>query len=1362
MVGRGSASPKPGSRASLMPADSFHNSHSNRPSTANPSKPCFQFERRGECKFGERCRYSHDLSQSENVTPQNAAQRNPFVESQTVDVPPADGKYQQWKRILRQSSASSRPFPADVARFFQLGRELMEGDISVSQEVVKMLATDPGLRLIQTATEKNIEAASTGRTSLVLWQTQLEPLFQLISHPRLTDSAVLEQQVATIYNYLLGVGGARMTKLFSYIGRLVQSWATVATDTSSVAVIELSLAVLSKILDCNTTNIVNESFYNFVTLFSECFRDSDEPEQALSRLQAEKYLDYMRLRLESGGEIQEWGGVTTKANPVREQFVLQKDLPGHLSAQGPRHDNDHAEIPKIKILPTWEEIMSVRDEYLPTTDSSQWHLRGIRGRLDREFRLMREDTVGQVRDAVFLALEKLRNTSGRREPRVSQNSVRTYTYDEPTAIEATFDRFSGLGLTVCCSQLPAVRQLAAKDRDVWWTQSKRLQVGALVCAVNPAGSALFFAVSKVTMRTKFDNKTRRDETLEDDEAPVQHLTLSDDPEFLYVKLELISTGQEEVGQALRWYQSLGSTSTWCLVEFPGVLLASFKYTLEALQRMYEKPDIPFCKILEPAESSPVEAVMNPPLYARAAGFAFEMTCLSDDGEEMVSSHRQPITPKELASRSSLDPTQAVALLNTLSREVSLIQGPPGTGKSYTGEKIIKVLLENKKRAKLGPILCVCYTNHALDQLLEHLLDGGVDNIMRIGSRSKSERLEGLNLAAVAKASDRTKAEKHRLYEVETSIKSIKRQIDEELINLKAVESWSTLKNHLLAAHPHHHDELFGKVEDEDEEGWTRVVHSSGKQLIDRWLAGGSRGDGRRRAIETLLSSKLARMNHAERRAIHGHWLHTIRSQIIPLIQKLHDEFREAAETRARARHDVDLRCLQDAKVVGVTTTGLARSLSLLQKLRCKVMLCEEAGEVLEAHILTALLPSLEHAILIGDHLQLRPQIQNYELQSTNPRGCQYSLDVSLFERLVKAEDAAELRFPLSILETQRRMHPDIAELVRSTLYPSLKDAEATTKRPGVYGVRDRLFWFHHEKLEAAAASDDPSNTSHSNDFEVEMTVSLVSHLFRQGEYSHGDIAILTPYLGQLHRLRRRMENMFEISVSDRDLEALEAVEADGNVSTPRALLNKSTLLKSVRVATVDNFQGEEAKVIVISLVRSNPQNKCGFLSTPNRINVLLSRARNGMYIIGNANTYQHVPMWAEVIAMLKTASRYGTSLELQCPRHPKDRILVSQPDDFLQKSPESGCNLPCNKRLHCGHTCPRRAASIPVHSLAERPARKNALLRWTRASGSLAAIFILPPSVGRCRIQAVCGARRKSHEPSQAASIRFKCPATET
>jgi superfamily I DNA and/or RNA helicase len=236
------------------------------------------------------------------------------------------------------------------------------------------------------------------------------------------------------------------------------------------------------------------------------------------------------------------------------------------------------------------------------------------------------------------------------------------------------------------------------------------------------------------------------------------------------------------------------------------------------------------------------------------------------------------------------------------------------------------------------------------------------------------------------------------------------------------------------------------------------------------------------------------------------------------------------------------------------------------------------------------------------------------------------------------------------------MHPSISELIRSTLYPLLDDGGAVAQYPEVCGMKKRLFWLHHESPEDQATQLDPITSSRTNTFEVEMTVSLVQHLVRQGSYGSDDIAVITPYLGQLVRLRCEMETLFEISVSERDREELEALHAnesaDDNMAAQqhKPLAVKKTLLKSIRLATVDNFQGEEAKVVVISLVRSNDTNRCGFLSTPNRINVLLSRAKHGMYLIGNANTYGHVDMWAKVLDILEKNGNKGTELELQCER----------------------------------------------------------------------------------------------------------------
>lgn len=442
------------------------------------------------------------------------------------------------------------------------------------------------------------------------------------------------------------------------------------------------------------------------------------------------------------------------------------------------------------------------------------------------------------------------------------------------------------------------------------------------------------------------------------------------------------------------------------------------------------------------------------------------------------------------------------------------------------------------------------------------------------------------------------------------------------------------------------------------------------------------------------------MTREERKILHEHWVSENRQEIHEKASDILEQQRHTKAVLDNIEDEVKLRCLRDAHIIGVTTTGLARNLNMLRLLRSKVVLCEEAGEVLESHLLSALLPSVEHAILIGDHLQLRPQVQNYDLSRENHNGGeQYSLDMSLFERLVASDEQTGVSVAFSTLEAQRRMHPSIAQLVRETLYPRLEDAAAVSQYPEISGMRNRLFWLDHRHQEASKPDKDPVGTSHWNDYEIEMTTALVNHLVQQGTYNGGDIAVLTPYLGQLNRLRNRLRDGFAIVLGEKDQEDLDnaGLTSDTSETKTEETVVKTNLLQTLRVATVDNFQGEEAKVVVISLVRSNNQNRCGFLRTSNRINVLLSRAKHGTYIIGNSATSSHVTMWAQVMEILQRDGNFGTNLNIRCPRHPDIPITVSEPDHFLQYSPEGGCNERCINRLKCGHSCKQKCHSTLLH-----------------------------------------------------------------
>jgi hypothetical protein len=164
----------------------------------------------------------------------------------------------------------------------------------------------------------------------------------------------------------------------------------------------------------------------------------------------------------------------------------------------------------------------------------------------------------------------------------------------------------------------------------------------------------------------------------------------------------------------------------------------------------------------------------------------------------------------------------------------------------------------------------------------------------------------------------------------------------------------------------------------------------------------------------------------------------------------------------------------------------AKFQSFIRSVQPKVILCEEAGKVLEAHIISALTPSTQHLILIGgtcfsytnilyafinvfqgylffksDYEQLRPHITTYNLSCDSRIGKKHSLDKSLFERLVKSNKATCIQ-----LLTQRRMRTrEISDLIRYTLYEDLVDDENTARYPGVCGAQHNVYFINHRKSE---------------------------------------------------------------------------------------------------------------------------------------------------------------------------------------------------------------------------------------------------------------------------------------------------------
>jgi helicase required for RNAi-mediated heterochromatin assembly 1 len=185
------------------------------------------------------------------------------------------------------------------------------------------------------------------------------------------------------------------------------------------------------------------------------------------------------------------------------------------------------------------------------------------------------------------------------------------------------------------------------------------------------------------------------------------------------------------------------------------------------------------------------------------------------------------------------------------------------------------------------------------------------------------------------------------------------------------------------------------------------------------------------------------------------------------------------------------------------------------------------------------------------------------------------------------------------------------------------------------------------------------------DFILEFAKYLVKNLYRASQ-----ISILTLYTGQLLLIKNKKNSIPE--------------------------------LRDTVISTVDNYQGEENEIILLSLVRSNKRNAIGFLKVSNRVCVALSRAKQGFYIFGNAeclkgsfyydgqNSFssqicQKSSLWYKVLKCFKDNKNIGKSLPLICCSHQVNFYAKNVEDikSFLKK----GCHGKCKVRKECGHSC---------------------------------------------------------------------------
>ncbi|RHY32176.1 hypothetical protein DYB32_002785 [Aphanomyces invadans] len=1021
---------------------------------------------------------------------------------------------------------------------------------------------------------------------------------------------------------------------------------------------------------------------------------------------------------------------------------------------GPRHDNDFADFRQVQVIPTDLEMRCLEPSYLPHCLAPN---AGMEAHLEVHFRLLREDVLAQIKRGVQWLLD----------PQTLHRCVATGKWLPPreenvprlnVATDARLDKVKGSirkGIMfVIKAKQPLGRQgVRPKDLKAFWEREQRYKVGSLVCIAcnvhldhGPAheGHAdggfpryAGLAAESLVFATVC-------------ESNLVDLTSSEDDFSISVRICDTSKTADHIAALSN------SRAQNLLVEVRGLFFPSYEPVLRALQahntrtlRKELQEGLFGSGTAEPAWKA------KPAYVSRLDAYNLQFL-VKAAFRQRVDLSRVPIVdfeqlagvlrPLETEGCLTLDGSQVDAFAAALTQQVCLIQGPPGTGKSYVGTKIVHAIVQ-QRGLQVGPLLCVCYTNHALDQFLEDLVKDGlrVTSIVRIGAYSKSEMLQKRSLQLLEQVNLSSRQENIRYGQLHRQCRDIETSFLDQLGTTPGGPTVSLMQ----WVQTYVSDEFASIVGSVDGDGFAAQGQSN-KDHKARWKAW-KKGEAKPNA------GGMWAMSAQQRRDQIATWRAALEAFDKRNMSTQLDEYERCVAEADQVSNAKSLRLLKTANVVGITTTGAAKYHALLRALAPTVVVCEEAGEVLEAHLLSCLTSATQHVIQIGDHQQLRPILNEHILTHEAKRG--YDLDVSLFERLVHerkdgASSDAAVPGSLVTLHVQRRMRPEICDLIRWTLYPRLCDGPNVVAYPATTrGFTHNLWFIDHDH------GENTNDLSCKNSFEAELVVELVAHAVRQG-YGLEDMTILTPYLGQLVLIRSYLSGKnFRVALEDKDVEAMRAADMDDDadderlVGRPASKVAVQSLREFVRLSTVDNFQGNESPLVFISTVRNNDSGRTGFLKTFNRVNVMLSRARHAMYVLGSVSTIRRcakAKMFNGVLDILQDKERIGRTIGLRCQNH-GTITQVASASDIRQLSPDGGCLRPCDRRLNCGHTCVKMChADDPRHMAVQC---MEPCVKRVTVCGHLC--------IARCYesqvVDLIMGTMLADHDPDESPLVRLRC-----
>lgn len=345
-----------------------------------------------------------------------------------------------------------------------------------------------------------------------------------------------------------------------------------------------------------------------------------------------------------------------------------------------------------------------------------------------------------------------------------------------------------------------------------------------------------------------------------------------------------------------------------------------------------------------------------------------------------------------------------------------------------------------------------------------------------------------------------------------------------------------------------------------------------------------------------------------------------------LLKNVLDEWHEELESDQSSLEEPLLRTV---RIIGATCIGV-NTKSNFKNVEYDVAIVDEAGQI-TLHDLLVPLVKAKKIVLIGDHLQLPPSAESDFCKYVQENNLLGFGDLDDKEEIKRRADELDRVFSVSLfeelfrdpkfnnnkvmLDTQFRMHPDIAEFISVNFYggkyKSGVTESARTLRISDF-VRPMYFIDTCNSLEKYE-DDNPDPTVHVNSYEAGICAFYLTKIIvaienndyemnkkslktENGEY---DIGVITAYKKQIGYIRNELKK--------RLMEFYEPERVEDIVS-------------HLAINTLDSFQGRDNQIIFYSFVRSNREHKIGFLNEVRRLNVMMTRAKSLLVMIGDSET----------------------------------------------------------------------------------------------------------------------------------------------